>query len=70
MQDRLWELIGFGDREIVKCYYLDKVSGVNTYGGISQTVTQLKSLITPLGEVFEIDSDNINEGYPILKWQV
>ncbi len=62
------------------CYYLNgkassgvggstSSNGTDT-GATAKTETQLKGLTATLGREFTSDSSNINNGYPILKWQV
>ncbi len=57
------------------CYYL---TGTATYGigslsstSGSKTETELKAadMITTLGSAFKADTDNLNNGYPVLTWQ-
>ena len=52
-------------------YYLTGcVSNSNILEGIREcTETELKSLTLDLGDAFKEDANNINNGYPILKWQ-
>ena len=46
-----------------------KISNVN-YVQIYLTEEELKNLAPSLGEYFTKDVENINNGYPILKWQI
>ncbi len=59
-----------GNRNITKCYYLNTVQGSNTNGGIALGAVTLKGYANTLGTAFTADTENINEGYPILKWQI
>ena len=34
-----------------------------------KTSDELKELVSTLGEAFKEDTENINDGYPILQWQ-
>lgn len=45
--------------------------GVNfpAYVGNVINDSQMKNLATTLGSAFKKDTNNINKGYPILKWQ-
>jgi len=53
-------------------YYLDTcyVTGVSAKAGTAKTAEELKALASTLGEAFCKDTKNINNGYPILTWQV
>ena len=33
------------------------------------TAEEMKTLASTLGDAFEKDAENINQGYPILSWQ-
>lgn len=60
--------------EINNCYYLNgSVNGGNDIdeceGVINNSSEELKLLATVLGDAFEEDLNNINNGYPILTWQ-
>ena len=59
-----------GNRNITKCYYLNTVQGSNINGGIALGAVTLKGYANTLGTAFTADTENINEGYPILKWQI
>ena len=50
------------------CYYLNTASGNNTCGGTALSSDILKTYASTLGESFT--TDNINSGYPILKWEI
>ena len=53
----------------LQCWDME-TSTYKTYSGItSRTATQLKSLTSTLGSAYKADSNNINNGYPILSWQ-
>lgn len=43
---------------------------LNNTGSTPKTATEMKTLAETLGNSFKQDSDNINEGYPILNWQM
>ena len=52
-----------------ECFDIDTWA-YKSYSGItSRTATQLKSLTSTLGSAYKADSNNINNGYPILSWQ-
>ncbi len=62
------------EAEINNCYYLDgSVNNGNDIdkceGVLNKSPEELKSLSTILGESFKEDTNNINNGYPILTWQ-
>ena len=44
------------------------MSSTSTDGRVSADI--LKTYVSQLGEAFTNDSTNINNGYPVLKWQV
>lgn len=60
--------------KVENCYYLE-----NTVNGANETVIreeitvktseELKSMASTLGSAFKEDTNNINNGYPILSWQ-
>ena len=63
--------------KIHNCYSLEGLSE-NLYGINNsiignecsfKTSTELQNLYSTLGEAFKADTDNINNGYPILSWQ-
>ena len=63
-----------GILEITNCYYLENtVNGTNETdeieGVTSKSSEELKNLSKTLGSEFKEDTDNINNGYPILEWQ-
>lgn len=61
---------GNDKKDFFNIYYLDQVQGGdNTYGGTVLDSNSLKKLAQILGETFANDINNINNGYPILKWQ-
>ena len=61
---------GNGRRNLKNLYYLNtSIGGDNRYGGVEQTAEKLQGLDKILGENFTKDSNNINKGYPILKWE-
>ncbi len=71
----LGKILGFdygnGRKDFENLYYLDTSSGgSNSYGGIAKTSEQLKELAAILGNEFIKDDTNINNGYPILRWEV
>ena len=59
----------------INCYYLDTCIGIEPDGagsahGTSKTDSEMKALAPGLGGAFDDDlSPQINDGYPILKWQ-
>ena len=60
--------------KVENAYYLEgTVNGVNDsekQGGVVEiTSNELKNLAITLGEAFKQDTNNINQGYPILAWQ-
>lgn len=57
---------------INNAYSLDKVYGINeTYikNSLVKNDDEMKEIADSLGSSFENDINNINKGYPILKWQ-
>ena len=65
---------------ISNCYWLyDTSAGLGMATGYngeatvtncsSKTVAQMKALASTLGSDFKADTNNINNGYPILSWQ-
>ena len=64
------------EKYFVNSYYLEgTVSKASpSYGitglGTSKTSEELKALAPTLGDAFTADSTNINNGYPVLTWQV
>ena len=64
--------INTDDGLIKNVYSLEKMYGVNN-GTIERssvkTPEELKLLASALGSAFEEDGNNINNGFPILKWQ-
>ena len=62
--------LGNGRRNFSNLYYLNTlIGGSNIHGGVAKTEEQLKGLDETLGESFTKDSNNVNKGYPILKWE-
>ena len=67
-----------GSINITNSYYLNTCGGNNTYGGVAMTSTQMRDpqFVTTLNQgqatpVWESDYANpINDGYPILEWQL
>ena len=64
--------------KVNNCYNVGSVSSSSIIGGItgyirdgakSLSISQLKSAYSELGSAFKQDSNNINNGYPILYWQ-
>lgn len=60
--------------EVINCYYLENtVNGANETNVIDgvtvKTSEALKALAPTLGSAFKTDTNNINNGYPILSWQ-
>ena len=63
------------DDYFINSYYLEgTVSKARPAGisgkGVSKTAEELKALAPTLGDAFTADSTNINNGYPVLTWQV
>ena len=62
---------GNGRRNFKNLYYLNtSIGGSNIFGGVAQTEEELKDINKTLGENFVKDTNNINNGYPVLKWEV
>lgn len=57
------------NKSIEKCYYLSTVQGSNTLGGTPLEPVTLKGYAATLGTAFTEDTENSNEGYPILEWE-
>lgn len=66
---------------VTSCYYLKNTTSINgrgklhssgnlNAGCIAQTVVTMPSIIDVVGNNFVEDTNNINNGYPILAWQV
>jgi len=52
---------------VTDCYYLE---GTTTdSNATAKTSNELKSLVSTLGTAWKSDTNNINNGYPILSWQ-
>ena len=53
------------------CYYnVETCSGTDTVAtGLTTTEMKASSFVTLLGDSFEADVNNINNGYPVLKWE-
>ena len=68
-------VIGFNEATSVSnCYFLENTvnggNGNSTIDGVEiKSSEELKKLSKTLGSAFKEDSNNINEGYPILSWQ-
>lgn len=74
-------ICGFSNAEVTNCYYLaantqDDMSapgGTQTGTGY-ETITDAAALLTNLNagaeKLFEEDKNNINDGYPVLSWQL
>ncbi len=59
------------NRVVTNCYYLNTASGMNTYGGVASTDINLKKYAKELGDTYwKTDEYNLNNGYPILRWQI
>ena len=62
-----------GTSSVENSYFLENiVNGGNGYlikGTSSKTVEEMKQIDTFLGSSFKKDSQNINNGYPVLAWQ-
>ena len=56
---------------ITNCYYNTETCGVSDDVATGLTTAEMKaaSFVTLLGDSFEADVNNINNGYPVLKWQ-
>lgn len=52
-----------------KCAYYTTSGSGSIIGKSTQSIMLESSFIDTLGEAFKADSNNINNGYPILKWQ-
>lgn len=65
------QIIGrnYTNYSVTNSYYLSTASGNNTYGGISVVSATLKGYAGTLGTAYKSDSNNLNNGYPILSWQ-
>ena len=68
-------IVGFNGAKITNCYWTtsDLVNGSSsTTGSVtdSEKVSSKEMLLEKLGTAFTADSGGINNGYPILKWQV
>lgn len=50
------------------CYYLSTATADSN--ATEKTSVELKGLASTLGDAFTTDDNNINDGYPILKWQI
>lgn len=50
--------------------YSNGVYNTNTEGAKTQTQMKEKSFISTLGDAYTEDTQNDNDGYPILKWQL
>ena len=62
-------VVGGSGATAVNCYCLDSFTTSST-NGTAKTETEIKGLAPELGGAFESDmTPNINNGYPILKWQ-
>ena len=66
-------IFGFSNATITDCYYTNP--DTESCGGTSASSTGKKKItaaseMTNLGDAFTADSGGINNGYPILKWQV
>ena len=61
-----------GTTNNVNCYYLENccIGASNAGGGTAQTSEELKALAGTLGEAFADDANGINDGYPVLTWQI
>ena len=63
--------LGNGRKDFSNLYYLNtSTGGANIHGGVAQTEGELKDINRILGENFMKDTNNINNGYPVLKWEV
>ena len=67
-------IVGNKGVQITNCYYIENtVNGTNDTeildGVISVTSEELKNLSNTLGDNYKEDTNNINNGYPILQWQ-
>ncbi len=58
---------------IQNCYYLENIvnggNGIHVKGAISKTMEEMKQIDNLLGNDFKKDSQNSNNGYPVLTWQ-
>ena len=63
-----------GEAQIINSYYLENtINGKNDNiimdGVIVKTSQELKEIYIDLGTSWKKDTNNINNGYPILQWQ-
>ncbi len=56
---------------ISNCYYNSDICSATEYNATGMTTAQMKSVsfVALLGDAFTQDTNNINNGYPILKWE-
>lgn len=59
-----------GQTTLTNCYYTDSLKG-NDAGTVSDDcgVIDKSTLLSKLGSAFAADTNNINDGYPILAWE-
>ena len=68
-------IVGFQESGIVRnSYFLENTingsNGIINDGESPKKEEELKNIYNLLGNNFSQDKDNINNGYPILKWQI
>lgn len=75
-EDRRACILGYSVCEPENCYWLNGTAkkGIGRCVDISDTTIaktseEMKKIATDLGEDFKDDTNNINNGYPILTWQ-
>lgn len=59
-----------GSGTITNCYYLDTLGKDSDSNAESKTSDELKALAPKLGGAFIKNSADINDGYPIFRWQI
>lgn len=66
-------IAGRSEYEVVKCYYLNNASytgGESNMAGTALPAAELKAAAGSLGDAWVADTYDLNDGYPILKWQM
>ncbi len=65
--------VNINNGRIDNCYFLENVVGGENgniiEGSMAKTSEEMKLLTSTLGAAFKDDTNNINNGYPILTWQ-
>lgn len=65
-------IAGRSEYEVKNCYYLNNASytgGVSNMAGTALPAAELKAAAGSLGAAWVADTYDLNDGYPILKWQ-